>query len=251
MVLEHVRQRGAASIQELARAIGASASTVRRDLEHLQEAGYLQRAHGGALLPRVPLATFEPDQSFAAGLARAQKQAIGRAAAALLAAGEAVVFDSSSTVREAARAAVERRIALTAVTNDLATGQMLASSPEIRVVVPGGTIRPGSLTLTGEPGLGFLAGIHVDTALIGVHAISGRLITETALEAAAVKRAMIAAARRVVVLADATKFQPAAFCTICDASAVHDLITDGGADPAALERLRELGVAVTLAAEAP
>ena len=245
MVLELVRQRGAASIQELARVIGASASTVRRDLEHLQGAGYLQRAHGGALLPGTPLATFEPDQIFAAGLARAQKQAIGQAAAALLAPGEAVIFDSSSTVREAARAAVERRIVLTAVTNDLATGQMLAAAPEIRVVVPGGTVRPGSLTLTGEPGTGFLAGIHADTALIGVHAISGQLFTETALETAAMKRAMIAAARRVVVLADATKFQPAAFCTICDAAAVHDLITDAGADQVALDRLRDLGVAVT------
>ncbi len=251
ILLERVRQRGAASIQELARSIGASASTVRRDLERLQAEGYLRRAHGGAFLPHTPLATYEPDQTFAAGLARAQKAAIGRAAAASLVAGEAVLFDSSSTVREAARAAVARRIPLTAVTNDLATGQILAAGPEIRVIVPGGTVRPGSLTVTGEPGLGFLAGVHVETALIGVHAISGGLFTETALETVAMKRAMIAAARRVVVLADATKFQPAAFCTICDAARVHELITDAAADPALLAQLRDLGVAVTLAADIP
>lgn len=88
--------------------------------------------------------------------------------------------------------------------------------------------------------------MHADVALIGVHAISGRLLTETTLETAAMKRAMIAAARRVVVLADATKFQPAAFCTICDVTAVQELITDRDADPVAVAALRELGVAVTL-----
>jgi DeoR family transcriptional regulator of aga operon len=246
-VLAHVRRTGAASIRELARAIGASESTIRRDLEQLQAAGYLQRAHGGALLPRPPRATFEPEAAFAAGIARAEKRAIGAAAAAALNAGEAVIFDSSSTVREAAQAVAARRIALTAVTNDLETGRVLAAAPEIRVVVPGGTVRPGSLTLVGEPGVTFLAGVHADVALIGVHAITGRTLSETALETAAMKRAMIAAARRVVVLADAGKFQPAAFCTICDVTAVQELITDGAADPAALAALRELGVKVTVA----
>jgi DeoR/GlpR family transcriptional regulator of sugar metabolism len=248
LVLEHVRRLGAASIHELAEAIGASASTIRRDLEQLQSAGYLQRSHGGALLPRTPTATFEPEASFAAGLARAQKRAIGLAAAALLSPGEAVIFDSSSTVQEAARAVVQSGIALTAVTNDLGTGQILAASPAIRVVVPGGTVRVGSLTLVGEPGVAFLADVHADVALIGVHAIAGRLLTETSLETAAMKRAMIAAGRRVVVLADATKFQSAAFCTICDAAAVHALITSTAATAAALDPLRELGIAVTAVA---
>jgi DeoR family transcriptional regulator of aga operon len=248
LVLEHVRKQGAASIHELAEAIGASASTIRRDLEQLQSAGYLQRSHGGALSPRTPTATFEPEASFAAGLARAQKRAIGLAAATMLSPGEAVIFDSSSTVQEAARAVVQSGIALTAVTNDLGTGQVLAASPAIRVVVPGGTVRAGSLTLVGEPGVDFLVGVHADVALIGVHAISGRLLTETSLETATAKRAMIAAARRVIVLADATKFQPPAFCTICDAAAMHALITGVEAEAGVLELLRELGISVTTVA---
>lgn len=246
IVLEHIRVRGAASIHDLARTIGASASTIRRDLKYLQDGGYLQRAHGGALLPGIPHATFEPERAFAAGLAREQKRAIGEAAAATLVPGEAVIFDSSSTVHEAARAAVARGLVLTAVTNDLGTGEALSAAPGIRVVVPGGTVRAGSLTLVGEPGIGFLADVHADVALIGVHAIAGRLMTETALETAAMKRAMIAAARRVVVLADSGKFQSAAFCTICDATAVHALITDADADPGAVSALRDLGIAVML-----
>jgi DeoR family transcriptional regulator of aga operon len=69
-------------------------------------------------------------------------------------------------------------------------------------------------------------------------------LTETSLEAAAMKRAMISAARRIVLLADASKFGAAAFCKICELTAVHELITDDRADPAEIARVRDLGLEV-------
>lgn len=246
VVLEHIRKRGAASIQELADAIGISISTVRRDLEHLEARGYLERAHGGALIQKHLQSAFEPEAAITAQFARPEKEAIGQAAAAQLSSGESVIFDSSSTVLAAAMACVDRGLALTAVTNDLGIGQVLAGSAAIRVVMPGGTVRAGSLTILGEPGQSFLGDLSADVAFIGTHAISNGSLTETSLEAAAIKRAMIAAARRVVLLADASKFQPAAFCRICGVEAVHELITDDRADPEAVARLRDAGVAVTL-----
>ncbi len=246
IVLDHIRKRGAASIQELSDAVGISISTVRRDLEHLEERGYLERSHGGALIQKQMQSTFEPEAAISAQFARAEKEVIGQAAAATLRAGESVIFDSSSTVLAAARACVERELALTAVTNDLGIGQALAGSPNIRIVVLGGTVRAGSLTMVGEPGQDFLANLSADVAFIGTHAISGASLTETSLEAAAMKRAMIAAARRVVLLADASKFQPAAFCRICDLTAIHEVVTDDRADPADIARLRDLGLAVTV-----
>jgi DeoR family transcriptional regulator, aga operon transcriptional repressor len=250
LVLEHVRERGAASIKELAKAIGASISTIRRDLEHLEEKGYLERTHGGALLQRTTHSTFEPEAAISARLARPEKKAIGKAAARSVKAGESVIFDSGSTVLAAAQAVIERDIALTAVTNDLGIGQVLASADKIRVIVPGGSVRPGSFTLVGEPGDNFFASIHVDVAFVGTHAIAAGLLTETSLEVAAVKRVIIAAARRVVLLADPTKFQPAAFCTICGADAIDEIITTRGVDPDEVRVLEELGVAVTFADEA-
>jgi DeoR family transcriptional regulator of aga operon len=246
LILERLRARGAASVQELASDVGTSASTIRRDLEQLTEQGYLRRTHGGALLQRTPNATFEPEAAIAAQLARPQKRAIGEAAAALLEPGQSVVFDSSSTVLEAARSAVARDIPLTAVTNDLATATVLSASPRIRVVVPGGTVRPGSATLLGEPGEGLLRTLHADVAFLGTHAITGRLLTETDLDVAAMKRAVIPASRRIVVLADSSKFQAPAFCTICDVAEVHEVVTDDGVDPAELAALRALGVSVTV-----
>ena len=247
LMLDHLKQRGAASIQELALASGASPSTVRRDLEHLEDQGFIERTHGGAMIQNgTPASTFEPEASLAAHLARAEKKAIGRAAAVRLRPGQSVIFDSGSTVLMAAQALVERDIPLTAVTNDLGIGQVLAAASQIRLVVLGGTLRPGSLTLTGEPGQDFLKGLRADVALVGVHAIADTSLSDTSIELAAMKRAMIAAARHVVLLADSSKFQPAAFSRICDISAVHELVTDEGAHAADVARLRDLGLTVTL-----
>ena len=172
-MLEHIRKRGAASIQELSEAIGISLSTVRRDLEHLEERGYLERSHGGALIQKQLQSTFEPEAAITAEFDRPEKESIGLAAAATLHSGASVIFDSSSTVLAAARASVERDIALTAVTNDLGIGQALSASNRIRVLCLGGTVRPESLTVLGEPGESFLGNLRVDVAFIGTHAISG------------------------------------------------------------------------------
>jgi DeoR family transcriptional regulator, aga operon transcriptional repressor len=247
-MLQHIRKRGAASIQELSQATGISLSTVRRDLEHLEERGYLERSHGGALIQKQIQSTFEPEAAITAEFDRPQKESIGRAAAAAVHSGASVIFDSSSTVLAAARACVERNITLTAVTNDLGIGQALSASSRCRVIVLGGTLRAGSLTLIGEPGESFLSNLSADVAFIGTHAISWPALTETSLEAAAMKRAMIAAARRTVLLADATKFGAAAFCRICELTAIHEVVTDDRADPDEIARLRDLGLGVTVVA---
>jgi DeoR family transcriptional regulator of aga operon len=181
-----------------------------------------------------------------AARAAAEKRAIGLAAAALVAPGASVIFDSGSTVAAAARAALARRVAMTAVTNDLAIAQMLASGETVRVLTPGGAVRPGSTTILGEPGPAFWAGIHADVAFVGAHAVAGGWLADTALDVAAAKRAMIAAARRVVALVDGAKFAQPTFCRIAPVTAVHDLITDAGAPPEAVAALREAGVAVTV-----
>ncbi len=246
LILERLKREGAAGIQELADAVGASASTIRRDLEHLERQGALERTHGGATLQRTELATFEPDLAIAAQFARSEKEAIGAMMASELRRGQSVIFDASTTVLEVARAIAARPIPLTAVTNSLAIAQTLAGVSEVHLVVPGGTVRSGSLTLVGRPGEDFLRTIHADIAILGTHAITGGVLTETSLEVAAMKRAMIAAARRVVVLADSSKFTTPSFCTICNVSEIHEIITDERIDPAHLANLRTFDVAVRL-----
>ncbi|MEQ1940217.1 DeoR/GlpR family DNA-binding transcription regulator [Mesorhizobium sp. CN5-321] len=245
-ILEHIKRQGTVAIQELIDLIGASPSTIRRDLEALERQGALERTHGGAMLQRTELATFEPDIATTAQFARAEKEAIGAVMAAQLRPGQSVIFDSSTTVLEVARAIAAAPMELTAVTNSLLIAQLLATVPGVRLVVPGGTCKPGSLTLVGHPGENFLRTIHADVAILGTHTISGNILTETSLEVAAMKKAMIVAARRVVVLADHSKFTSPNFCTICDVSEIDEIITDEGIDPAHLSALRALGAEVRI-----
>lgn len=248
LILDHIRQRGGASIHDLAATLGTSTSTIRRDLERLEERQAITRARGGAVLPADPQATFEPAADLAAQLARVEKRLIGAAAAEMLTPGESVIFDSGSTVLCAAQAVLARQISVTGITNDLGIAGVLAQSQAMRVIVAGGTVRHGSLSLTGEPGREFLGALHADTLLLGTHTISGTEITDTSVEIATTKRTMIKAARRVVLLADSTKFKHPAFCTICDLKEIDALVTDDGAEASALAAARDCGVTVTLIA---
>ncbi|MEM8856478.1 MAG: DeoR/GlpR transcriptional regulator, partial [Pseudomonadota bacterium] len=105
----------------------------------------------------------------------------------------------------------------------------------------------GTTTLVGEPAHGFPSRIHADIAFIGVHTISGNVLTETSLEVARMKQLMIAAANRVIVLADSTKFTSPAFVEICRINEVSEIITDAGASPQRLNELRSAGVECTVA----
>lgn len=246
-ILELVRQRSSASVNELANSIGVSLSTVRRDLDELSRRGYIERSHGGAVLPLSLGTVSEPDRDISAHFAHKEKQAIGRAAAQTLRDGQSVIFDSSSTVMEVAQRVVENGLRLTAVTNDVKIAEILSRSPAIRVVVPGGTIRPGSPTLMGEPGQGFLKGLHVDVAVIGIHAVQDMKLCETLTDLAFLKRCMIEAAERSILVADASKFDLTAFCDVCDIGAVDEIITDDRLHDSHRQRLRQQGVKIRIA----
>lgn len=248
LILEMIRQRGVVSVQALSDAIGVSFSTIRRDLTRMDRAGVIQRSHGGAALRTTPGTTFEPDHQIASRLARQEKAAIGKLAADRLQDNQSVIFDSSSTVYEAAYQAVERGLKLTAVTNDIRIAELLARSPSICLLVSGGSLRPGSYTLMGEPGTSFLRSLHVDVALIGIHAITGSTCCDTSAEVAYAKRCMAAAAERVIVLADAAKFGSVAFCDAFALGDVSEVITDRRLDSRIRRRLEKQGVRVSLAA---
>jgi len=246
-ILRHVRQSGAATVAQLADAIGASESTVRRDIDTLAAQGALARMPGGVMAPERRLAAFEPDAAEAERLSTAEKIAIGEAAAAEVAPGQCVVFDTGTTARAAARAVVARGVALTAVTIDLQTALALSESAGVTLIVPGGVLRQGSYSLLGAPGLEFLRGIHADLALMGAHAISGGLVTETSVELAETKAVILRNARRSLLLADATKFRAPAFRTVAPLNAFAALITDARLDAAARAMAQSAGLTVTLA----
>jgi DeoR family transcriptional regulator of aga operon len=244
--LELLRRDGAVSIQRLADEMGMSISTARRDVDFLTAAGYLERSHGGALLSMRSRTTFEPTSDIAHQAARPAKVAIGRHAASLIEDGQSIILDSSSTVLEAAHALMECDLTLTVVTNDLRIAIALSDLPKVQLIVPGGQVRTGSFTLVGSAAHAVVQSLRADVALIGVHSLAGLRPSDTSLEVASIKRSLIGAANRVLLLLDSSKFEQSAFCEICPIQRIHEVICDDGMAPDDRRGLEQLGVRVTL-----
>jgi DeoR family transcriptional regulator of aga operon len=253
LILDHFRRNGAESIVALAETVGVSPSTIRRDLDFLTEGGYIMRSHGGAMLSEGLRTTFEPQREIGSQIGHAAKAAIGARAVELLEPGQSVIFDSSSTVLEAAKAAVAQKLRLTACTNDIGTAAVLAESDALQLVVLGGTNRFGSLTMIGDPGLLFLERIHADIAFIGIHSLYGGRLSDTSIDLAAMKRRMIASAARVIVLADSSKFRHPAFCDVVPLSDIDAIVTDSDLGEDDRRAVAEAGVELieTAPAEPP
>lgn len=224
---------------EIADTLGVSASTVNRDLAALAEEGTIRRSYGGATT--VERTTFEPLFEDRLRHNRRQKERIGRYAATLVEPGQSAIFDSSSTVLGVVEALGRRQLSLMAVTNDVTIASALADLAGVDVVVPGGEIREGSFTLLGSYTQSFLKQLHVDIAFLGIHAITGEVLSDTSLSVSEAKRAMIQAARRVILMADHSKFVSPAFFEVARMDAVQDLITDEGTDEGVLDAIRQSG----------
>ena len=226
MILQWLQTDGAVSVQQLADAIGASVSTLRRDLETLEAAGFVDRSFGGASLRAHALTTLEPGHAVATHIRHDEKAAIGMLAA---------------------RAIMARNIPLTAMTNDLAVAQMLAGAPQIKVIVVGGVVRSGSMTLFGAPGEEFLLGVKADVALMGAHAVTPDGVSEATIEITRVKQLILRAARTTRVLVDHTKLKEPALFRICGLESIDEIITDASADAGICMSLRERGPRISVA----
>ena len=246
-IVEFLRRHGAVTLAQLEQALDVSISTLRRDLDALAADGEVDRTHGGALLRHQGYSAFEPDARAASELSPREKHAIGVAAAAALQPRQSVIFDSGSTVLEAARAAVQRGIPLTAVTNDLVIAQLLGASPLIQVHVLGGLLRASSTTLMGEGLIESVRSIHADVLLCGAHAVTDGVVTETSPDVAAVKRALLKAASARRLLVDGSKFRPRTFMRVAAVNEFDEVVTDDGVPAEEIERLRALGLTLTIA----
>lgn len=251
LILEAVRREAMVSLKDLADRLGMSLSTVRRDVDYLAQSGHLERTHGGAMLTPTTSPVFEPEPEISTALAAAEKDSIGRHAAAMIRPGHCVIFDSGSTTAAAARAAAARGIAFTAFTNDLQIAALLAASPSVIVHVPGGWVRPGSATILGSAAVASVRLLRADIAFVGTHAITPEEVSDTSIELSDLKRAIIAAADRAILLVDSSKMFQRAFCSFGAPSAFDLVVTDGQIGAAEQAALRASGVSLSVVGDAP
>ena len=244
-IAESIRSKGVVSVAEMAEALGTSEITLRRDLRAMADEGLLVRTHGGAVLADGMVR--EPTYSEKENQAAAEKAAIARLAAGMIAPGDSIVMGPGTTTLALARLLVDFPD-LTVVTNSLLVAQALMPASRVEVILTGGTLRRGIHALVGpttEESVRQLRASRVFISGNGLTAERG-LSTPSPLVAAA-DRALAAAALQTVVLADHTKIGQETMCQTVPVGRVGTLITDSGADQAQLAEIRVAGVEVRVA----
>lgn len=236
-ILERVREDGGVRVSDLVRELGVSDMTVRRDLELLHERGLLEKVHGGATaLPGSAL--FEPGFVAKSALQQAEKEAIAEAAMALVDPGSAIALSAGTTTHALARRLVEVP-GLTVVTNSVPVADVLyhAGRSDQTIILTGG-VRTPSDALVGPFAVAALRTVHVDLVFMGVHGMDPHsgFTTPNLLEAET-NRSLVEAGRRLVVVADHTKWGVIGISSIARLDQADVLITDSGLDAAARQIL--------------
>ena len=236
-ILERVREDGGVRVADLVRLLGVSDMTIRRDLETLQQRGLLEKVHGGAaLVDSSPM--YEPGFTAKSVLMEREKQAIADEAAALIEPGTAIAISAGTTTYALAQRLVDMP-GITVLTNSVPVADVLhrEGRPDQTIILSGG-VRTPSDALVGPFAVSVIHSLHVDTVFMGIHGmdVKSGFTTPNILESET-NRALIDAGRRLVVLADHTKWGVVGVSSIGTLDQVDILITDTGVDEPAREAL--------------
>ena len=240
---EYLQQVEFASLDELAEQVEASQSTVRRDLAALETGGGVRRTHGGARIvtPRTDEFTFTSRDTHQL----AEKEAIGRACAELIQPLQSVIIDAGTTVYHVARHLEAKKPQL--ITNSLPVANLYAAANLVEVVVSGGVIYPRLGVLVGPLAVEAFSKMHADVAVMSAGGITLEGITNSHGLLIEIQRAMIHAARKVILCVDHTKFGRKSVSPLCGLEQLHTVVTDQGAPGDLVAGLRAKGLEVVLA----
>lgn len=238
VILEEVRRHGSVRVSDLTEMLGVSSMTVRRDLDALAGQGLVVKVHGGATAVTEGAAG-EPGFAAKSSREQAEKEAIAREAARLVQPGTAVGLSGGTTTWTLARHLREVP-GLTVVTNSVQVAEVLHRAGRGHTVVLTGGIRTPSDALVGPIAVAALRGLHLDLVFMGVHGMEVRSgFTTPNLMEAETNRALAEAGRRLVVLADHTKWGVVGLSTIARLDEADVLVTDSRIPPEALEALSQ------------
>jgi len=244
-LLELVRRRGFASLPNLADELSVSESTVRRDLDFLEETGQARRTHGGVLYtgtsPKLP--HFDHRQA----MRWDKKRRIGRRASELIEDGDTILLDGGSTTYELAQNLVGR--SLQVVTNSLPVANLFASGPNTDLVIVGGYVHQQTGVCIGPYANEMLSRLNVRRALLSVAGINERGFYNSNLLIVETERVMMRVADEVVVLADSTKFGHQSLAHLCELGAVQQLVVDNEITEDWRSRVIAAGVKLIVAGE--
>jgi DeoR family transcriptional regulator, aga operon transcriptional repressor len=245
-IVELLREHGKVTVEALAARFATSAVTIRTDLATLEADGALERTHGGALLRRE-----DDDQPITVKqtLHHAEKVRIAKVAAGLIQDGETIILDSGTTTAEIAKQIRKLEVhSINVITNALNIASLLADVPAVRLIMPGGILRPESKSLSGHIAEAALANLQADRLFLGADGLDPeRGVMTPHLPEAQLNAKMIEISRQVIAVADSSKLMRRNISLIARVEQLHMLITDTGANPDVVAELQRRGVEVRLA----
>ncbi|HEX7012013.1 MAG TPA: transcriptional repressor AgaR [Steroidobacteraceae bacterium] len=239
-----LQENGSVQVLELASMFGVSTQTIRKDLHYLEKRGVATRSYGGAISSQVVGIATETAVDAKRALHAQEKEKIGRRAAQMVQPGESIVLDSGTTTAQIARFLPDTD-EITVVTNDFGVLAELAAKSRIQVVVLGGTLRRKNLAFYGAQTEAAIAELSVDKLFLGVDGLHAQKGITTHYEREAIlNRMMVEVAQQVIAVTDSSKFGRMCLHKIVDLDELDMLITDSGADEAALEAIRKRDIEV-------
>jgi DeoR family transcriptional regulator, fructose operon transcriptional repressor len=232
-----------ASLEELAQHVGASVSTVRRDVAALEEQGGVRRTHGGArtLQPKSDEFVFNVRDTHQVS----EKDAIGAACAALVQPGQNVIIDAGTTCFHVAKRLGDKVAQV--ITNSLPVANLFSSSNRHEVHLSGGVLYPRLGTMVGPHAVEAFARMHADVAILSGSGIASDGIYNSHALLVDIQRAMIAGAAKVIFCFDHTKFGRRSTFFLCDFEPVDVVVTDAAAPAELIAELRGKGIEVVIA----
>ncbi len=239
----YLQQEEFAALEDLARHVGSSISTVRRDVTVLEAAGNLKRTHGGARIvaPKSDEFAFYSRNTHQFE----EKNAIGRACAELIQPSQSVIIDAGTTAYHVARHLEGKAPQI--VTNSLPVANLYSSAGRVELLLSGGLIYPRLGVLVGPLAVEAFSKIHADVAVMSAGGITLDGLTNSHSLLIDIQLAMIRAAHKVVFCLDHTKFGRRSVSPLCDLSKVHTLVTDSSAPEDLVEQFRARGIEVVIA----
>jgi len=232
-----------ASLEELARQVGVSVSTVRRDLAALEQSGTLRRTHGGARLvnPHSDEFIFSARDTHQLP----EKEGIGRACADLIRPNQSVIVDAGTTAYHAAKY-LEPKVPQI-ITNSLPVANFFAAANRVELILSGGVIYPRLGVLVGPLAVEAFSRIHADVAIMSAGGITLDGVSNSHGLLIEIQLAMIRAAQRVIFCLDSTKFGRRSISPLCGLDSIHAIVTDSGAPAELVCQLRARGLEVVIA----
>ncbi len=243
-IMDFLKSHNLVTVDQLVAATNASPATIRRDLIKLDQEGVISRTHGGVTLNRfIPS---QPTTLEKAQRSPLEKQAIASAAAALVKAGDAIVLDAGTTMIELARQITH--LPLRVITSDLHIALFLSEFKQIEVTIIGGRIDDSSQSCIGDHGRRLLQTIWPDLAFVSCNGWDlEKGITAPTEEKAALKRDLMANARRRILLADSSKYGARSLFNIAPLASLTDIVTDAHLPDKTREALETLSPQLIIA----